>query len=310
MQEKVLIIKIGFTEFLVSKTDETVSLGDVVRCTPILHCFQGAHVTWLTDKSCYPFLEGIPNVKRLIHYDLTSVLQLQAEHFDTVVNLEKAPGICALTDGIKAWKRYGFRFNPMSGEVAAYLSAEKVLEISAHNGLKHKSKKTFNEFLFEVVGKRWNGEDYLLGYKPKSKITYDVGFNTKVGSKWPYKAWPQEYWEILERQIKDKYSVSYQQGVSDLYEYMDWIHSCRCIVTNDSLGLHLAVIMKKKVIGLFGPSFANELDLAGMGVKLAPAVNYRCIPCLMPTCNQKKPCMYFISPDVVAAQIKKILKKH
>lgn len=309
MKEKVLIIKIGYTEFLLSKTDDVISLGDIVRSTPILHCFKDAQVNWLTDKSAYPLLEGIPYIHRLLNYDLTTVLQLQAEYFDTVINLEKAPGICALADSIRAWKKYGFRFDPVSGEVAAYLNAEKILEISANHTLKKNSKKTFNDFLFQIVGRTYKGEPPLLGYKPKSKILYDVGFNIYVGAKWPNKAWPQEYWRILEDKIKDKYKISYQKGVNNLYEYIDWINSCQCVITNDSLGLHLAIALKKKIISLFGPSFSQEVDLKGLGVILLPQVDYDCIPCLKRDCIQKKTCMYFISPQAVADALKKLMPK-
>lgn len=308
MKEKVLVIKIGLTEFLQTKTDDFVSLGDVVRSTPILHCFNGAHVTWLTDKSCYPFLDGIPQISRLMHYDLTTVLQLQSEYFDSVVNLEKAPGICALADSIRAWKRYGFRFNPLSGEVAAYSKAEKVLEVSANQNLKQKDRKTFSEFLFEVVGEAWKGQGYLLGYKSRAKVLYDVGFNIHVGQKWPTKAWPEEYWKELEQLlIKSKYSVSYQQGLTSLYEYMDWIHSCRCIVTNDSLGLHLANAMKKKIVAFFGPTYASEIALTEKGALLTPQVKYGCMPCFLQKCTQKKRCVYFIQPKEVKAAVDKIM---
>lgn len=43
-------------------------------------------------------LEGNSLIHRLLHYDLTTVLQLQAETFDTVVNLEKVPGMRSYCD--------------------------------------------------------------------------------------------------------------------------------------------------------------------------------------------------------------------
>ncbi|MFA5101451.1 MAG: glycosyltransferase family 9 protein [Candidatus Omnitrophota bacterium] len=309
MKEKILITKIGYTEFLVAKTDDTVSLGDVLRCTPILHCLKDAQVTWLTDKSCYPLLSGIPYISRLMHYDLTTVLQLQSEYFDTVINLEKAPGICALSDSIKAWKKYGFRFNPITGEVAAYLNAEKVLEVSADQGLKHESRKTSSDFLFEIIGKRWQGEGYLLGYTPKTAVQYDIGFNTQVGVKWPTKAWPQEYWKTLEDKLSGRYSITHQQGLDSLYEYMDWVNSCRCLVTNDSLGLHLALAMNKKVVAMFGPSFANEVNVSSDAVKLLPEVDYECIPCMSQACTKEIPCMKFISPDRVEKEVDALMRK-
>jgi heptosyltransferase-2 len=40
---------------------------------------------------------------------------------------------------------------------------------------------------------------------------------------------------------------------------MDWIHSCRVVVSTDSLGLHLGLAMDKWVVGLFGPTDPSEI---------------------------------------------------
>lgn len=45
MKEKVLIVKLGFTE-----TIDNVSLGDVFMTTAILHLFKNDNVTGLTTK--------------------------------------------------------------------------------------------------------------------------------------------------------------------------------------------------------------------------------------------------------------------
>src|SRR3989344_2548321 len=111
-KEKILIIKTGYSEFLDKENNfRKVSLGDILRTTPLLHLFKNDHVTWVTDESAYPLLKDNPYIHRILFLDFLTMQQLQAEEFDTIINLEKIPGICALTDKIKAWKKYGFRLD-------------------------------------------------------------------------------------------------------------------------------------------------------------------------------------------------------
>ena len=188
-KHKVLILKTGYSEVLDDRNDSrTVSLGDVFRTTPILHLYKNDHVTWVTDAKARPLLEGNKFIERLLNFDFITYSQLESEEFDTLINLEKIPGICALTDRISAWKKYGFRFNKRTGEAEAYDHAFEVLAVGANIDSKKKNNRTAQELLFAMVGEKWNGEPYVLGYKPKTTENYDVLLNTTVGSKWPTKA--------------------------------------------------------------------------------------------------------------------------
>ena len=89
---KILIIKTGYSEILDSESNSRkVSLGDVLRTTPILHLFKNDKVTWVTDAEARPLLEHNPLIHRLMFYDFTIRDQLSAEKFDTIINLEKFP---------------------------------------------------------------------------------------------------------------------------------------------------------------------------------------------------------------------------
>ena len=307
-KEKVLIIKLGYSETLDGEIGMITSLGDVLRSTVLLHLYKNAHVTWLVDEKAFALLKGNPFVHRILSYDLTSVLQLQSERFDTAINLEKVPGVCAFSDSINAWRRYGFRFDPENGVALAYDGSQHVLEICMYQDYKKKTKKHWEEILFEMVGARWQGEGCILGYKPQSNVTYDIGFNYDVGKKWPNKAWPMEYWKELEKLIGNKYTISWQQGLKNIEEYFEWINSCRVFVTNDSLGLHIACALNKKILALFGPTLASEIYIPN-GIKLLPQVNYNCTPCLSPRCIQSKSCMNYIEPKMVYDAIESIIKR-
>src|SRR3990167_9678821 len=102
-KNKVLIIKLGHSETLDPTISKECSLGDVVRTTVLLNYFKdGDKITWLADEKAAPLLEGNPRLHRLLHWSLETCLQLQAEMFDIVINLEKNPGICAFSDMLKA----------------------------------------------------------------------------------------------------------------------------------------------------------------------------------------------------------------
>ena len=109
--------------------------------------------------------------------------------------------------------------------------------------------------------------------------------------------------------IGNKHSVSWQQGLKNIEEYIEWINSCQLLLTNDSLGLHIALALKKKVVALFGPTAHREVYLYGRGVAVLPEGNYQCLPCLLSKCSQNIFCMDNISIQQVFSAIEKLLKK-
>ncbi len=308
-QNKILIIKVGYSETLDPEISSLTSYGDVLRSTVLLQLYKHEHVTWLVDEKAYPILKSNPFIDRILIYNLTSVLQLESEHFDTVINLEKVPGLCALADRVTAWRRYGFRFDVKSGEAEAYDGTHYALSVCQDERKKRNHNRYWQEHLFEMVGSKWDGEEYVMGYKAKSKEIYDIGFNYQVGNKWPLKAWSDEYWTKLESLINGKYTISWQQGLENMEEYFDWINSCRVIVTNDSFGMHVGIVMKKNIICLFGPTNHRENYLYGLGKILSPK-DFECaiFPCKVKKCiNFNDSCLDSIEPELVFEEIEKYL---
>ena len=314
---KILIIKLGYSETLDPEIGKVVSLGDVVRCTVILESlkekYEDSNITWLVAPEAFPLLADNPYIDRILVWDEFVPFVLMREQFDMVVNLEKIHGICALADMIQAWEKVGFRFDSRSGEYSAYersVGATKYIQSKASG---EKSHDIWQRVLVEMVGCEWKGQEYSLGYKPKPKQFYDVGFNYYVGSKWPTKAMVKERWEELAKKLElQNISYSWQQGMSNLYEYMDWIAGCKVLVTNDSLGVHLALAMKKSVVVLFGSTSGEEIYYYGRGASIYPKFGnmlneYQCVPCYNPTCKKEKHCMDFIDLDDIVENVKSFL---
>ena len=316
MNRKILIIKTGYSEILEDRNNSRkVSLGDVLRTTPILHLYKNDSVTWITDNEAFPLLEKNKLIHKLLPYDFTTALQLETEEFDTIINLEKIPGICALADKVKARRnRYGFTFNSQSGEAEPYDKAIEVLAVSSDPKIKKENKKTTQELLFKMVGGKWKGEEYILGYIPKNKEEYDIGLNVFVGDKWLTKSWSFENWDKIENLLtQNGLKISRQDKqdkiiTKDLKEYINWLNSCKTIISNDSLGLHLGIALKKKVLGLFGPTPHKEVYFYGRGKAILPEPIPNCMPCFKGVCERGDSCMNYISPKNVYESIEQLLK--
>ena len=309
MKKNILIIKLGFVETLENKSEASnISLGDIIRTTVILHIFRKDNVTWLVTKEGLPLLVDNPHIARLLIYNPASLLQPKSEQFDIVINLEKTPRLCVLTDAISAKRKYGFKFDVRSGKAGAYQGAYEALSNSASPELRKKATKHWFAMLYDMLGVKWRGEGYILGYKPKTREKYDIGFNTEVSKKWSNKAWSMGNWKRLEELIGNRYSVSYQKSLNNLYGYMDWVNSCRLLVTNDSLGLHLALALNKKVVALFGPTSPKELKFFNRGISLTPEIKLDCIPCFEKECKYSRLCIDTISPTTVYQTIRHCLK--
>jgi heptosyltransferase-2 len=306
----VLIIKTGYSEVLdIDQNSIQPSYGDILRTTPILHNFKGDNVTWLTDKAALPLLENNPFIKRALPLDFKTAMHLLEEDFDVLINFEKNHDICKFSDKINAWSKYGFRFDNKKKKVEAYDRASEAFAVSSIPEFKKENKKKVQELLFEMVGSKWDGEGYVLGYQPKTSETYDVLLNTLIGQKWSTKAWPKAYWDKLEELLeKDGLKVTRQDKqdkkiLTNLYDYMDWINSSKLVVSNDSLGMHLAICFKKKVLALFGSTPSSEVCFYGLGKVIFPNPLPPCLPCFNSVCKRGKNCMEDISPEEVHKEI-------
>lgn len=244
--KKILIIKTGLSETFSERESNSIpSLGDVFRTTFILNYLKEAKtIDWFVHRDAKFFLEGID----ILHNIYTDSLNLQEEKYDLVINLEKDKSLYFVTEDF-----LGFKWQ--QGDLYCQYK-DKTVPYEEIN-----TDDTYQHLICNILGLSWNEEKYILGYKPLSNEINQVGLNWKVGSKWPEKQLDKSFWENLENKLFEKeISASWQRGFSNLAEYIDWINSCSIIISADSLGLHIALALKKQVIGLFGPTNSNQIE--------------------------------------------------
>ena len=302
---RILIIKTGFSEFLDRGISTTVSYGDVLICTALLHRFTRDHVTWVTSWAARDILKGNPYIDELLIYGPAAWRKVQSRRYDILINLEKDIGISTWLDQLKAKRRFGFYFNEHQHNISCFKPNTRYLLLGQEN--QKDIKKSACEILYEAIGAEWKGEGFLL--KPRRiKEKTDIGFNYSVGSKWPTKAWPMAKWKRLERLLKKKYTISWQQGQKNLNRYFDWIAGCRLIISSDSLGQAVAQALGKKVVVLFGPT--NYERMQGLENLYFMCSPLRCphMPCYLPICKYGKFCMDYIRPEKVAQLCERLLK--
>ena len=302
MAKSILIIKLGYCETLVKEEGFVPSLGDVFRHTVLLHRYRNDRVAWLTSASAAPLLRNNPCIQELLLYEENIAARLAGREFDEVINLEKASVICKLAKSVKAKKRYGFGRN--GDQVEAHPLAQSALNIA--NGMN--PFLPIQALLYQIVGDYWRGEDYLLGYMPRPSADYDVGFNYRVGSKWPTKAWPMSHWKTLEKHCRDAgLAVSWQEGERNIEQYMDWISGGRMIVTCDSLGMHLGLALQKKVVALFGSTPSEQIYMYGRGVIVRSDWACPRAPCMLSECPCGNVCMSEIKPESIFRIVQNLL---
>jgi len=163
-----------------------------------------------------------------------------------------------------------------------------------------------------------------------------IGINTSGGTTWQKKSWSientvkliklltkklnckillfggkkeQERNKIIIEKIKNENLIDTGTDNS-LREFIALLNLCDIVVTVDTLSLHIALGLNKKVVALFGPTSSNEIEMYNCGVKISSSIN--CCVCYKRMCDKKLDCMSLITPEKVYKVVKntfyKILK--
>ncbi len=301
---RVLIIKLGYSETLLREAGSSVSLGDVLRTTPVLYAlrekYPHSRITWVVSKEAKPLLQENPFLDRLLVWGEFEPELIQKERFDLLLNLERVPWVCRFSGGVASRISYGLTMND-SGDYRLKTKAGTPL-----NGTIDIAQK----IIIEMLGLPWSRQEYVLGYRPTDPEIHDIGLNYRVGARLPTKGMVMERWrDLAERLGSLGYRVSWQEGFDDLYVYMNWINSCSLLVTGDSLGLHLALALKKRLIGLFGPTDPKEIFFYPGSHFITSRTECNYMPCYAKECISGHHCMDHVDLDEIVRKTEIVLPK-
>jgi heptosyltransferase-2 len=254
---------------------KTKALGDVVRTTPILRVITG-NIFWLTSKEAVELLPRLETLKILTPDKIDALKNI---NFDLVLSLEEDAELAKVLTKLKYRKLIGVYYDFESDRLSYTPESKEWYDMSLISKygkekadlLKWENRKSYQEILFGMIGKRFKGEEYLLNYEisPIQKKDHKkvVAIEKRAGEVWPMKVWP--FYDELEAIIKrEGYEVIVLKQRNTLLEYIKDIDEADVLICGDTLAMHLGIYLRKKVIALFLCTSPWEIYDYGRVVKI------------------------------------------
>ena len=306
--------------------------------------FEDAHITWIAREEAMPILQDNPCIDRILPYGTDALTVLLTERFDIVFNPDAAPASAALASLVKARVKKGIFLDENGRLRPASKVAQEWMLMGMRDDLKKANKATYQEIVLGMLNLRPRSREIILSLadeeRERAKAVMRgkglrrgrllLGVNTGGGKKWELKQWSisncVNFIQIAHKELKA--TIALFGGSSErernmeiirrskvpvvdtgcdntLREFFALLDTCGAIVTSDSLGLHAALALKKKVVALFGPTSAAEIDMYGRGKKVVADVD--CRACYLPRCDKPHTCMDSIKPEDVLSALKSLL---
>jgi heptosyltransferase-2 len=258
---KTLIVKLGAT-------------GDVVRTTPLLRKLKG-EVVWLTASRNKPLLEGLEGLPvRLEVVNWEDRSDVRGRSFDLLIQLEDDAETAAIQKSVSAARLFG-AYAADDGVMAYTSDSKRWFELSLisefgrrkADELKLQNRSTYQELIFEGLGLHFAGEEYFLPPTVESKLTGDVAIAPEAGAVWPMKKWAHFEWLKSELEVRGL-KVNYLPTRPTLLEHLADVRGHRCVVSGDSLPMHLALGSRIPCVALFNCTSPWEIHDYGILTRL------------------------------------------
>jgi lipopolysaccharide heptosyltransferase II len=253
-----LIIKLGAT-------------GDVVRTTPLLRRFNGP-ISWITARDNLPMLQGIDRELHCVAWENRN--RVVDTTYDLVINLEDDRETSSFLKQIKFKQLFGAHLN--GDDQLTYTSDSRGwFDLSLLSGfgrkeanrLKLLNRRTYQELIFEGLGLGFTGETYYLPAARPTGLIGDVAISSTAGPVWPMKQWA--YYDELKNELESAgLRVNVLQGRPTLLEHLADVHGHRCLVSGDSLPMHLALGTGVRCVSIFNCTAPWEIYGYGLQEKI------------------------------------------
>jgi heptosyltransferase-2 len=227
--------------------------GDVVRTTPLLRHLSG-QVIWLADAKNTVLLNGLANTLQCLSWEQRDLVPDIT--YDLIINLEEILEVGIYLKTLKYKKWFGAYAD--SGNVLRYTADSRQwfdLSLISSYGqhadrLKLLNRRSYQEMIFAGLGWRFTGEPYRLPTPIDTGLSGDVAIAVEAGAVWPMKQWDQS--DELKRRLEARgFTVNVLPRRSSLLEHLSDVRNHRCLVSGDSLPMHLALGTGRRCVTLF-----------------------------------------------------------
>ena len=305
-------------------------------------------ICWITLKNAVPVLLNNPYVDRVYVWEPETWLVLQKVQFDVVLNIDKSAHACAFTMSLTARKKLGYGLNKNGVIIPLNKEARYNYVLGLDDQMKFRvNQKSNSQLLTEAMGLHYRRDEYALDltqeelqfcrkYKqemcfPKSTII--VGFNTGCSLLYPNKKMTIDQHVVLIDQLSRREGVrlvllggpedternaEIARQVGDnvvstpttdgLRRGICYENICDVVITGDSLGMHIAIALRKFVVVWFGVSCPQEVALFDRGVKLIPK-GLACAPCWKRECPYNLECVQMVDLERIVRVVDNFLQE-
>jgi heptosyltransferase-2 len=242
---------------------KTAALGDVLRTTILLNEIDG-DIYWITHKNASDLLNSHKIKRKIFIEDSKDVESLLNINFDLVLSLEEDIELLKIVSKIKSKKLIGLFIKDNNVDYTEQGKEWFDMSLSSKYGkekadlLKKSNRKSHNQMFIEMLGKDFVGQEYDLGYIGKKSFNRTIGIIDRCGKVWPSKNW-SGYSELKDMLANEGFNVVNLSERNSIKEHIDDINNCELIVCGDTLGMHIALALKKKVVSLFNCTSPYEI---------------------------------------------------
>ncbi len=328
------------TAVLIVKLEALGDVLRTTSVLPALHRTYGpCHVTWLTSSAATGLFAGNELVDEVLDAGANCMPSLTAREFDILINPDASPASCAIASTVKARRKYGFVLSPEGVVTPLNEASERWLLMGSFDHLKRRNRKTYQEILHEMCELDATGQHIVLNLTEAERNSESnmrrmlearretpiVGINTGAGARWQHKKWRLDgFVEVIDMllseteagvlllggpeerernaRIKAHFGSRVANGCQDdLRDFVREVDLCDVVLTGDTLALHVALGLNKRVVAIFGPTSPWEVDLYGLGRKVLPDID--CICCYKQVCGRKPSCMDLIDAGEVFSAV-------
>jgi ADP-heptose:LPS heptosyltransferase len=309
---------------------------------PLKKKYPESYIEWCTRRNSLELFKHNSIVDEVIVFEDDAPFRINSEKYDIVINLDTSKLSSAIAASAKGKEKVGFVLNGNGFVEAASANAEQWLKMSAFDDVKKANQKSYQEIMYEILGLELPVEPPLIHLSDKEKSTISkkdfvksilpnkpvIGLNVGVGTKWPNKGWPLKRWkELIAKLSSEDYNVLLLGGPEEveiinqlkaefkyitntgcdnsILEFAAIVDSCDLIITADTLALHIATSLRKRIVSLFGPTSSNEIELYGSGIKLSSPDGCKCY--YRKYCSEDVSCMEKITSIMVIEAVESLL---
>jgi len=309
---------------------------------PLKKKYPNSYIEWCTRKNSIELFRNNLLVDEVIVFEDDAFFRLSAEEFNIVINLDTSKLSSAIASNASAIEKFGYVLNKKGYVESTSDAAQQWLEMSAFDDVKKKNTKSYQQLMYEILNldlpverpiiqissqekEKISKKDFVKKLNPANQT---IGLNVGVGTKWPSKGWPIKRWQELIEKLGDKkfnllllggpeevdcikqLSAKFENTIdtgcdNSLLEFAAIVDLCDLVITSDTLALHIATALDKKIVALFGPTSASEIELYESGIKLSSLEDCKCY--YRKYCSEEVSCMEKITCEMVIETMDTIL---